>query len=177
MVESKVSLVNCLSYCEGLSDNPNFFINSSDALGTFFTYKGTLLEIGKSKILIDLGKSKKVDEAESIRRALIHCAKMGDWLVFHIGANSAFKVAVFLTEMLGFDATLLLKHENYLTREFYVKNKILHVNEDFDNFNNKGCWNPNDRFRIHFLTNCSSEDVAELKLNNSQSLYNFVVVE
>lgn len=177
MVESKVSLVNCLSYCEGLSEHPYFFINSSDALGTFFTYKGTLLEIGKVKILIDMGKSKKADEADKIRRALINCAKMGDWLVFHIGANSAFKVTEFLSDLLAIDAKLLLKHENYLSRDFYVNQKILHTNEDFDNFQNKGCWKPNNGFRIHFLTSCASEDVGELKLNNSESLYKFVVVE
>lgn len=175
MVDKKIQLTEALEYIGNTNPKPYFYINPGDALGTFFSYKGRLIELNKIKVSAVMDKKKNEEVFDSIRKHIISAAKLGEWLIFHIDKNTGLNVVDYL-KTLGIDIPSLCKAENNQKRDYYVKNKLLTDQEDFDNFNNKGCWKPNDKFRIGFLTCCEESEIPELKSNNSEDVFDFIIV-
>jgi len=177
MVDKAINLTETLALLEDSSTKPYFFINPEDSLSTFFSYKGKLVELNKLKLSVQMGKKKDGEVLEEIRSSIVSSAKMGEWLVFNIDKNSALNVCEYLKKSCSLIDNSFYNMDNLKKRDYFVKNKFLQDKEDVDGFNNKGCWKPSEKFRIIFLTSCNEEDIPELKSNNSDSLFNFVLVK
>lgn len=178
-VSSKIELSDALALLDASEySKVLFFIDKLERLNSFFTYKGRVVELNKLKLKIAMNKISKKDAEEELRNNIIAAAKMGEWLVFTSDKNSNFNALEFFKDFsLGCKGGEWFKTSDHLTREFYVKNKILKDDLDYDNFKNKGCWNPKSSFKMVFLSNSEDEDVAELMKHNSDELFKFVYIK
>lgn len=176
MVEATIELTDALKYIESPGEKPYFFINPSDALATFFTYKGRMVELNKLKISMELGKIKESEVYERIRSDIISSAKYGEWLVFNIDKNSCFNLKNFFKK-LNLDLNSLCNSSKNTKRDYFIETKLLKDSEDYDNFHNKGFWAPNDKFSISFLTSCDEKDINELIQNNEAKDFKLVFVK
>lgn len=178
-VTSKIELSGALALLDSSEYNKVlFFIDKQERLNSFFTYKGRVVELNKLKLKIAMNKISKKDAEEELRNNIIAAAKMGEWLVFTTDKNSNFSALDFFKDFsFGCKGAEWFKTSDHLTREFYVKNKILKDDLDYDNFKNKGFWNAKSSFKMVFLSNCEDEDVSELMKHNSDELFNFVYIK
>ena len=178
-VSSKIELSASLALLESSEyDKVLYFIDNQERLNSFFTYKGKIVELNKLKLKLSMNKISKKDAEEELRNNIISAAKLGEWLVFTTDKNSGFNAVDFFKQFsLGCKSGDWFKTSDHLTREFYVNNKILTSELDYDNFKNKGCYNPNNKFKMIFLSNCDDDDISELIKNNSEDFFKFIYIK
>ena len=176
MVESSISLTDCLSYFDKKPDKPYFYVDTTGSLETFFTYKGTLLNLNNLHIRKTLKSISEDEYKEQIRLSIVKAAKYGEWLVFNLEKNTSFNLKEAL-KAANFDINELGDYSKSLTRDYYINNKYITKDEDKDNFGNAGFWGPNEKFRICCLVNCEEKEQSEVMKNNSSNDYSFLLVK
>lgn len=157
-----------------------YFVDKNESLNSFFTYKGKILEINKLKIKLLMAKTdddkKKI--INDIKSSICHGAKFGEWLVFTTDKNSDFNsLEFFKTLDIECKDYSWFDPKNFTDRKYFVDNNILLKELDVDNFGNKGCWRPNEKFKMVFLSNSSDEEISTLQKNNNNPLFEFVYVK
>jgi hypothetical protein len=174
-----ISLPEVLSRLEG-EDNavPNFFINPSEALETFFTYKGTVIELHKLSISIQLGKSSKEKVGEDIRSILVNGLQKGYWIVFLVGSSSSFNLSEFFGQF-DFNKSdkKFFNSDNLHDKNYLVSSGILKKEDDKDVFGNQGGYTVGKDSRVVYLTSCEEADIQKLKDANKGVEFNYVMVQ
>lgn len=174
----KIALSEVLSILENklTSNNPILFVNPSATLETFFTYKGTLVEISKHDIKLKLGKTS--DVSDEIRGKLASGIQRGEWVVFTVGSSSSFNFAEFFKQ-LSFnkgDASFF-DNSKILSKDYLKSSGILKEEEDKDFFGNHGYYKVHDDAKVLYLATCEEKDISNIKANNSGINFEIIVVE
>jgi hypothetical protein len=175
----KIALVNTLAILEReISKKPNFFVNEAGTLESFFTYKGTIIEIHKMAMKIQLGKTTHEEVAEEIRSILVSGIQKGYWIVFLMGNTSSFNVSEFFSK-LSFNKGDLNFFDNskLMSKEYLFKSGILKDEDDVDFLGNKGGYKVNESSRVVYLANSGEADIAKLKEANSKIDFEFYCVQ
>jgi len=174
----KIELVKTLPILEGeMSKKPIFFVNEQGTLESFFTYKGTIIEIHKMAMKIQLGKATHQEISEEIRNILVSGIQNGSWIVFLIGNTSSFDVAEFFSK-LSFNKGDLNFFDNskLMNKDYISKSGILKDKDDVDFLGNKGGFKVNESSRVVYLANSAEADIAKLKQANSKIDFEFYCV-
>lgn len=176
-----IKKINLNSVLTILSDNispyPTLFINPSGALETFFTYKGTLIELQKYSISIQLGKETAEKVGEDIRSMLVAGLKNGYWLVFFVGSSPSFNYAEFFKQFEWGKNKDLFNIEKLTDKNFLKSSGILKEEDDVDFNGIKGYYKVNEKSRIVFLCSCEESEVEKVKSNNGSVDFDLVIVE
>jgi hypothetical protein len=175
----KISLPEVLDILQGQdSSSPNIFVNPSGALETFFTYKGTLVELHKYSIAIQLGKSTKEKVGEEIRSILINGLQKGYWIVFFVGSSSSFDFSEFFSQ---FDFNKgdknIFNSEKLHDKSYLLSSGILRKEDDQDVFGNQGGYSIAPDSRVVYLTTCDEADLSKLREVNKNIQFNYVLVQ
>jgi len=172
-----IKLNDVLKFLEGeRTDKPYLFVNPSGDLETFFTYKGTLVELQKMKLKQIMGKCVKEDDEESIRKTLYFGLGRGGWIVFNMGSGSDFKVNEFCGQFSFYNKTMF-EQNRLFDKNYLISCNILKPEEDKDAFGNLGYWKVHDGARVFFLTTCPEEKLDDLLKTNEGLNFTIVVVK
>ena len=176
---TKINLPSVLKTLEGENTaTPNLFVNPSGALESFFTYKGTIIELHKHKMRIQLGKSSVKEVGDEIRGILVAGIQKGYWIVFVTGSGASFDIAEFFKQ---FDFNKGDKNFFDVTKLFdktYLQSSgILLKDEDKDHFGNPGGYTVHSDSRVVYLSGCEETDITELKSSNKNIQFNYIFVQ
>lgn len=174
----KIALTQTLAILEGeMTKKPSFFVNEAGTLESFFTYKGTIVEIHKMAMKIQLGKTTHDEVAEEIRSILVSGIQKGYWIVFLMGNTSSFSVAEFFSKLTFNKGDLnFFDNTKLASKDYLCKSEILKKDDDKDFFGNPGGYRVNDSFRVVYLANSAEADIVKLKEANSKIDFQFYCV-
>jgi hypothetical protein len=172
-----LQLTDILPLLEGQNTEvPYFFVNPGGSLQTFFTYKGTLIEINKLNLRGKIQTLKKEEISEEIRVNLVNGLQKGYWLVFDVDSNSTFNLKEFFSQFLFYDDNFF-NFPKLFDKKYLVEREILKPDEDKDFFGNKGSYKVDERSRIFFLSTFAKEELTEFKDLNSGIKFNYTIIE
>ncbi len=175
----KINMTGILQYLDGSYqsgfDTPYLFINHGGSLETFFTYKGSLIELNKYSLEIKL-KTKSLEEVEEeIRQKIVVGLKTGEWVVFS-GGSTPFGYEEFLKQFKFFTKDFF-KNLKISDKKFLVSSGILKKSEDSDFYGNNGFYRVNDNAKIIYLSSVESKDVENLKSKNANVDFKLIMVQ
>jgi hypothetical protein len=176
-VNKKVNLTEILPLLETeeISNKPLILVNPEGALETFFTYKGTLVEVYKMNLKIMAGKSSVEEIGEQIRSIISAGLQRGAWIVFYIGSGSDFKIADFFSK-LPYVNDNFFKNENFFDKSYLKSTGILKDEEDKDFFNNHGYYKILPKSKVIYLSTCKEEEIETLINNNANISFDIILV-
>jgi hypothetical protein len=174
-----LALTETLELLEGENKtNPAFFVNPSGALETFFNYKGTLIDLHKYQIKLQLGKVTK-QEVDKELRATITCGiNRGMWVVFFVGKSCDFNFADFFKQFDFNKGDKNFFNNTKLFDKSYLKSSgILTDDLDVDMMGNKFSWKANSSAKIIYLCQTNASDIKTIKENHPGINFDFYFVE
>ena len=177
-MDNHIDLNGTLRVLEGFDSNKSLlFINPDANLQTFFTYKGTLIEINKMNLRKQLGKVTDKDNSEEIRINLSQGIQKGYWLVFDMDKNAELNLDSFFKTCSFYNKDTFFNFQNFKSKDFMLKNGILKEEDDKDFFGNSGGYNCHDTFKICYLCCCKIEEIEKLKKNIDTSNFEIYIVK
>ena len=157
-------------------DKPYLFINPPATLETFFTYKGTEIDIVKEKVRLTLHPEQLKDIEKKILDGVEAGMKLGGWVVFNIGTSANFKISEFFKNFKFFKDGMFkpsLVHD----KKFCLNCGLLRKENDVDTFGNKGLFEIKEEFKICFLSLAKKEDANLVIKENNDMQFNSIIVE
>jgi hypothetical protein len=177
-MEKEIDLQGILSVLETYDNNKSLlFVNPDGNLETFFTYKGTLVEINKMHLRKLANMSTDKENEEKIRENLVYGIQMGYWLVFNMGSDSKFNLDNFFKSFSFYNKNTWYNFQNYKDKGFMIKSGLLKNTDDKDVFGNSGGYTPHDTFKICYLCSCPINELETLKKNIDPSLFDIYIVK
>jgi hypothetical protein len=174
-----IALTETLELLEGENNpNPLFFVNPSGNLETFFNYKGTLIDIHKYQIKLQLGKITKEEVDKELRATITTGINRGMWIVFFVGSSSEFNYAEFFKQFDFNKGDKNFFNNTKLFDKAYLKScGILTDDLDVDMMGNKFSWKANSSAKIIYLCQCEASDIKKIKENHTGINFDFYFVE
>lgn len=175
----KIDLGEVLNIIQGPdSSSPNIFVNPTEALETFFTYKGTLIELHKYSISIQLGKTTKEKVADDIRTILINGLQKGYWVVFFVGSSSSFDFSEFFSQFeFNKGDKNFFNNEKLHDKNYLLSSGILRKEDDQDVFGNQGGYSVAPDSRVVYLSTCDEAGISKMREINKNIDLNYVLVQ
>lgn len=152
------------------SDKTLFFVNPSETLNTFFTYKGDLLDIDKLKIELDLHPDHKDSIADKFLTMLENNMKREGWFVLNVGKGSTFPLVDFFKKFKFYDKDMLTPSKIH-DKKYALQHGLIRPENDVDNFGNKGIMDIKKRFRLCVLGGFKAEELKNFLDTNKE--FNF----
>jgi len=177
-MDKEIDLQGILTVLSTHDNNKSLmFVNPDGNLETFFTYKGTLIEINKMNLrkLANLNTDK--DNEEVIRQNLVFGIQRGYWLVFNMESNSSLNLDNFFKYFPYYNKNTWYNFQNYKDKDFLVKSGLLKNDDDKDFFGNSGGYTPHDTFKICYLCSCPINELETLKKNIDPSQFDIYIVK
>ena len=177
-MDKTIDLTATLKVLENFNSTKSLlFINPEGSLQTFFTYKGTLIEINKMNLKKSIGRATDKENEETIRANLWNGIQKGYWLVFDMDKNCELNLNKFFSAYSFYNKDTFFNHNNFQSKKFLLDSGILKTEEDKDFFGNDGMYRVHDTFKICYLCCCKQEEIETLKKNIDPSLIEIYIVK
>lgn len=147
---------------EALNENLKYqviFDNTGDC-ETFFRYSGQVVDVNKMVLAMNIGKMKKEEAVEKLRKSLVMSMRMGDRYVLNCGKLNVDFKAMF-NDPVNFPVDMIFDYDEGRKNANYKK--LVREEEDVDLMGNKKCYWMNDNFDIVVLRDISTDNLTNDK--------------
>ena len=158
------------------TDKVILLIDGTNKIEEFLTHQGHIIDINKIYLRKQIGQISDEELDKEIRHTIVNRLQDGDKIGLFL--DVCLNLIEFFGQFKWFDKSTFFNMKNLLSRDYFVKNNILHSDEDKDNFGNKGGWEPYGKAMLFVLINASTkEDFDKIKNNFPEENFEYVYVK